>query len=250
MNRKLMMTGLAAVLLGASCSKEEGTVEDHTHVGGNTIVAVQYNWKWGADTYDDAQMYTTNLGEPVRFTRVRFFMGQPHFKDDGGTTVADFPATYLLADKATSGQIQNFGQVNGHLHTLEMIIGVDSATNHSDPTLNDAPLDDATMHWNWNPAFGYIFLKLEGRYDSDNDGDVDNSDNTFIYDCGGDVLRRDAVFNIHTDALTGGTLIIDLTVDMAQLVHDLDIQADDNEHSPSPITEMIMDNLVLAVTHE
>lgn len=250
MKRKALMASILTLVLGAGCKKDEGTVEEHTHVGGNTIASLQFNWQWGAAAFDASQQYTTNLGEPIRFNRVRFFVGQPSFNDDNGNLVQAFPQKYLLIDKDNGGLIQNIGEVNGHLHTMHMILGVDSATNHVDPATNAAPLDDQSMHWGWNPALGYIFYKLEGRYDSDNDGDVDNDDNPFVYHCGPDVMRRNTTFNVHTDALTGGSLIIDLTIDMQQTVNNLDIESDPFEDTVGPMTTQVMDNLLNAITYE
>lgn len=76
--------------------------------------------------------------------------------------------------------------------SIRFNIGVPETINHADPTLpsSNSPLNisnAAGMHWGWNP--GYIFVKVEGKIDTLNDG-VANFDKSFSFHLGGDSLFR------------------------------------------------------------
>lgn len=244
--KKILITAVCLSLLAANCKEDENPVDDHTHVDGNTVVSTSFHWKWGVNDFDTAQTYTTALGEKIVVDRVRFFLAQPYFQDDNGGVVAEFPAKYLLIDTDDGALIQNIGEVNGHLHTLHFTLGLDSATNHSDPTLASAPLSPSDMHWSWND--GYIFLNVVGRYDSDNDGDVDNNDQGFSYHCAGDNLKRPFEVEIHTDAINGGALVVDMDLDLSLVLNDKDISATPFSDGDNAFTRALVDDLQTSIT--
>ncbi|MEO8069398.1 MAG: MbnP family protein, partial [Flavobacteriales bacterium] len=111
----------------------------------------------------------------------------------------------------------------------------------------DHPLSvSQNMHWSWTQ--GYIFLKMEGRYDSDNDGVVEATDNTFAYHCTSDALRRDVELEVHQDALSGGALVIDLDLDLANIISPVDIQSIPFAEGADPLNRTMMDSLATAIT--
>ena len=248
--KKILPTAMCLGLLAAGCNKEDDPVADNAPVGGNTVVSVRFHWKWGLNTFDTAQTYTTSVPENIRLSMARFFVSQPWFEDDNGSVVAEFPAKYLLVDQVEGTMVRTIGEVNGHLQTLHFYVGLDSAANHSDPTLYaaDDPLHVSNdMHWTW--VQGYAFMKLEGRYDFDNDGDVDlaGNDQSFSYHCAGDVLRRYVEVVVNTDALSGGALVIDLDVDLETLLGDKDINATPVSQGSNAFAASLMNDLPAAI---
>ncbi|MBK7553716.1 MAG: hypothetical protein IPI55_03680 [Flavobacteriales bacterium] len=248
--KKILITAVCLSLLAVNCKDDENPVEEHTHVDGNTVVSAQFNWKWGLDTFDGTQTYTTALNEKIKIERVQFYLAQPYFSDDNDVLVEEFPAKYLLVDLADGALVQNIGEVNGHLHTMDFILGLDSVTNHSDPALvaADHPLSISNnMHWSWSQ--GYIFLKVEGKFDSDGDDIVEGTDDPFTYHCAGsDALRRNAEVDVHHDALTGGAYIITMNVDLAALIGSIAIQAEPSAQGAGPVNVQLMNNLRNAIS--
>jgi hypothetical protein len=61
----------------------------------------------------------------------------------------------------------------GTYRGIRFAVGLDSTTNHQDPTLlaQEHPLNRPDMHWSWAPTLGYVFLKLEGYADQTAAGD-------------------------------------------------------------------------------
>lgn len=252
MNRmkNILLIALGFALITSGCNKDEDPIEEQTPVGGNTVVSASFHWKWGLDDFDTAQTYITASGAAIRVDLVQFYLAQPSFEDDSDVLVAEFPTKYLLVDLMDGAAIQNIGELNGHLHHMHFTLGVDSITNHSDPALYplDHPLSISNnMSWLWTA--GYIFLKLEGRYDSDGDGDVDANDQPFTYHCVGDPLRRLVELEVHHDALTGGALVLDLDLDVAVLIGTTDIETNSFSEGENTTTRALMDNLASAITY-
>jgi hypothetical protein len=247
--KKILITAVCLSLLAVNCKDDENPVEEHTHVDGNTVVSAQFNWKWGLDAFDGTQTYTTTLNEKITVGRVQFYLAQPYFSDDSDVLVEEFPDKYLFVDLADGALIQNIGEVNGHLHTMDFILGLDTVANHNDPSLlaADHPLSVSNgMHWSWTQ--GYVFLKVEGKYDSNNDGVVDATDAQFVYHCAGDAMRRNAEVDVHHDALTGGSYILAMDVDLAVLIGSIDIEAEPQSEGGGAVNAQLMNNLRNAIS--
>jgi len=243
---------LASTLLVAlqSCKKDDDTDSPPaTHA--NTVLGLQVNFMHNGAAFDPAtQVIFDSLGKAMRVDRMRFFLSQPFFLNDEGDTVASFPQKYFLADVASSGAIATIGEVDAHLHTMHFGVGLDSATNHTDPlTFTTPPLNDATMAWGWNPAVGYQFLQFEGVYDSNSDGSVNSSDGGFVYHCGTDALLRARVVDIHTDADMGGNVILVLECDLDQLMQGISVAANPIVEIPNGVAKRLMSNLATSLTH-
>lgn len=243
---------LSTVLAFQACDKDEDILPDPTpDPHPNTVVALQVNFKFnGADFAPGTMLLADSLGVPVKVGRMRFFLSQPLFTDDNGDTVATFPDRYLLIDAFANGQVQAVGEVDAHLHTLHFGLGLDSATNHTDPTtFTEAPLNDPTMHWGWNPDNGYQFLQLEGFYESNGDGVVNAMDNNFLYHCGGDALLTMKAIEVHTDADMGGNVIITLECHVDQLFAGLSVADDPVSEVVDATTLRLMQNLSNTLIH-
>ncbi|MCF8220315.1 MAG: hypothetical protein K9I97_02430 [Cryomorphaceae bacterium] len=81
--------------------------------------------------------------------------------------------------------------------SLSFILGVDTSLNHDDPSAfpNNSPLNiinSGSMHWGWNT--GYIFISVEGKADTLNDG-VDNFDLSYSYHVGTDWYQQAMTFS-------------------------------------------------------
>lgn len=78
----------------------------------------------------------------------------------------------LLANGSTDNYDLATMNLDGKVKEIEFYFGLDSLTNHSDPSLypSGSPLgfQDPEMNWGWSA--GYRFLAVEGVFDYDKDG--------------------------------------------------------------------------------
>jgi hypothetical protein len=158
--RSLFLTCFAIISLSfAGCEKNEQeiTMEKlsfhiHNVSGGNEI-------KYG-------NTYTDNSGRKFSVSLLRYYISNIVLIKDGGE---EYPITgkYLLVSPEMDSY--ELGEVpSGKYQGLRYYLGIDSITNHADPTVYPASdplaLQDPPMHWDWNS--GYIFVQMEGLYDS------------------------------------------------------------------------------------
>ncbi len=118
----------------------------------------------------------------------------------------------------------------------------------SDPTLAEAPLNDPSMHWAWNPAAGYKFLLMEGRVDDDGDGVVDASDPTFTYHCATDDLLTEDVLDFHADIVAGATLSKHVEIQVDVLMTGIDVVATPVGMGAEAVNQALMQNLASAIS--
>jgi hypothetical protein len=121
--------------------------------------------------------------------------------------------------------------------------------NHVDPvTLSHTdPLSDVTMWWGW--AVGHLFLTVDGRFDSDQDGIVEATDEAMSYHCGMDTLYTPVSIQVHTDADQGGDLIIPLSLDIDTLMASMNIAGTPVVHEVTPVTLALMQKLAAGLSH-
>jgi hypothetical protein len=130
---------------------------------------------------------------------------------------------------------------------LQFILGVDSLINHNDPSTFpiDNPLNIAnagTMHWGWNP--GYIFISVEGKADTLQDG-IENYDHNFSFHVGTDNYLQTKSFtainwvktasNTHTFALQ-----LDLFDVICNAIDPIDLRTEFLAHSSSLQTALTL----------
>ncbi len=179
------------------------------------------------------QVYQVN-GMATSFSTAQFYLSQVQIGDHGDMESLD---TYLLIspekDHYEVGEIKA-----GHKHSLHFGVGVDSASNFLDPSTYEAnhPLapKSPSMHWSWNS--GYIFIRLEGKVDTDGD-DVLETD--FEFHIGTKNLYRTFEYDVHFDADEADSHL-EMTVDFAKFFTGIDLKTDRVTHT--------MDNMPLAMT--
>ncbi|MBI1193230.1 MAG: hypothetical protein GC205_08655 [Bacteroidetes bacterium] len=154
-----LLGGLIAVLsLFPSCDEETD----------DTPVELQVRFTPGGALFNPATIYTIN-GTAVQFNTLRFYLSGIQLEDIAGNTVST--NAYVLAQP--NDDAYSLGNVPPQAYTaFNFNVGIDSATNHLDPTqyASSNPLapQSPNMHWSWTS--GYIFLRIDGIYDGDGDG--------------------------------------------------------------------------------
>lgn len=248
-NKLLGIAFLASILI-AGCKKEKAHdhMDDHNHQhsDGTGTVSLATTFKVGTNPYSTDSIYTNGFGDDYKFTFVRIYLSGFQLKDHDSVDV-DLPNQYLLVDPQTSSYA--LGSITaGHYHDFTLNIGIDSATNHSDPNTYpiESPLypQSPSMHWAWSS--GYIFYKLEGLADTNNDG---NFETTFSYHIGMDMLKRSVSKTIHKDVAKDQDNPIQLTIDLEKFLTNVDFETEYTTHTMNdmPLATKIADNSVTAI---
>jgi hypothetical protein len=186
-------------------------------------------------------VYVTTEGYKIKFTDLKFFGST--FKN-GQNSLAQVG----FFDFAFSGN--DFLKVEQDVNLfsdLQFILGVDSLINHNDPSTFpiDNPLNIAnagTMHWGWNP--GYIFISVEGKADTLQDG-IENYDHNFSFHVGTDNYLQTKSFtainwvktasNTHTFALQ-----LDMFDVICNAIDPIDLRTEFLAHSSSLQTALTL----------
>ena len=186
-----------------SCKKDKPTPIETPKSYVEITVQPTYN---SSNLFLDS-VYITTEGYKIKFTDLKFFSttlknGQNNLAQVGFFDFA-LSANYFLK---VEQDVNLFSD-------LQFILGVDSLINHNDPSTfsNDSPLNISnagTMHWGWNP--GYIFISVEGKADTLQDG-IENYNHNFSFHVGTDDYLQTKTFsainwvktasNTHTFAL-------------------------------------------------
>ncbi len=158
--------------------------------------------------------YTDSGGFKFKWSDLLLYLTQ---LKNGSSTLAnvalfDYRNTGTLALSVT-GKSSDFTD-------LTFNIGVDSITNHGDPSAYDnaSPLNIITsgqMFWGWNP--GYIFINLEGKVDTLVDA-TNLFDLSMSYHIGNDENRRTKTLTNVNWQGTGTTKTLYLRVDVDQII--------------------------------
>jgi hypothetical protein len=106
-------------------------------------------------------------GVHAQLSTARFYISNVRLVDHEGV---EFPVNKYFLVKIGEANSFDLGEFQAdHYHKLRFDVGIDSATNHADPTVQPegsalALQADFSMHWDWN--MGYRFLVLEGVADT------------------------------------------------------------------------------------
>lgn len=185
------------------------------------------------------------IGETtMQFNRVSFYLSGFGFENQAGETAYPTGVDAFLFNGASTAPAALPGIERDPYTTLHLKAGLPPEVNHADPLQAVFPLDEPSMHWNWNPDLGYIFARIEGMYDSSGDGQIGLDDDEFQYHCASSELLRSFTVDME-DVVLGDTLRLD--VDLRQLLGGLDVPAEPIAHGDVESTVKIMNNFFRAV---
>ena len=104
-----------------------------------------------------------SLGDDFKISRLEYYLSQFTVVHDGGMETS-INSVYALVDASQATTIDLGSHNITSVEAIRFYIGVDSATNHTDPAgyFPTHPLapQSPSMHWGW--ASGYRFAALEG----------------------------------------------------------------------------------------
>ena len=185
------------------------------------------------------ETYSIN-GYNVKITLSQFYMSGFRYMDDAGNGYAaekNGEPVYILATPET--KMYDLGTMRaGHLHMLRFDVGVDSTTNNQSeidfaqwPVAHPLAPQTPSMVWSWQT--GYIFLKIEGQVDIDNDGTFDDN---LVYHVGLDQFLMDISLMAHTDIDEADEQVM-VTYDLAKALDGIDF-SDAGNHDTHTMNNM------------
>lgn len=222
------------ILMVSSCKKDQDPPASTEPTEG--IVHFVINPVVGTQTFAFGTNYTDDYGNVYQFSRAEFYLSNMTFYDDDGNIVMQ-PGKYFVVRPTTA--TYDLGSTTAdHIHEGDLTIGIDSVTNHTDPSTygSDNALAPQTpsLHWSWNS--GYIFLALEGLADRNADGTPETA---FELHIGSDALKRIVNVHIHHNITYGATNNVTLNIDYGKMLTGVNM-ADPNTNTHT------MDNMTLA----
>jgi hypothetical protein len=175
--KKASLIALVISSVFVGCKKDDETVPEETPTPTttptNTVTpATSNNLTLKMESYigstplNFSSTFTTNAGAKYTVSMFRYYVSNIRLIKNDGT---EYPISnkYLLVTPATINY--DLGSVPvGDYKGLKFKIGIDSATNHMDPTVypasNPLAIQSPAIHWSWSS--GYIFMMIEGTCDT------------------------------------------------------------------------------------
>jgi len=254
MKNILFLLTISFLFLAASCSKEKTTPVDTA--GLNLSFRATYA---GEPLVLNQQTYRYATG-PVRFSKINFYIANlVAVNNDGETELSeiqfiDLSKTHNTAIDAAEGTVRSFSRVPvGTYNQLKFGVGVPADLNKTNPsdysTTHPLGANNSGEYWEaWN---SYIFMKVEGQWDRDDNG-FDGNDVSFAYHTGG----RDELYkaieldnNLVLNAGEATDLVFELDVKRLFTFPDGDLLELESHDPNSQVAEMffLMDNFKKAL---
>lgn len=233
----ILAAGIVVSSFVAGCKKDKDPEPTpNTNTSNTQELALVFTTVAGSDPVNFATVHTSNSNQKYTLSTFRYYMSDIRLiKSDG----SEYPLTgkYLLVQPSVSHV--HLGAVpTGSYKGIKFAVGIDSLTNHKDPSLYGAgnPLaeQNPSMHWSWNS--GYIFLQIEGSCDTT----VANTDvltsgeytKPMFFHLGMDMLLRNV--DLSNSAFTVGSSEekhIYLKADINELLDGIDLKTENQSHT-------------------
>lgn len=197
-------------------------------------------------------VYTNTFGQQLRIENVQFYLSNIYAHNGADSTLLNQAFLFTLLEPQTLSlnvSPQNFS-------SLSFGVGVPGNLNKNvDPSqyANSNPLSvqgSNGMFWYWNT--GYIFVKVEGRYELTGTPNAPLMD-SYAFHLGDDPLYHELHFNTGNVSLAEGdsrTLSIEVALDSVfnRPVDPIDLSVDNLTHTTSnfPLAERVTNNFVSA----
>jgi hypothetical protein len=224
--------------------KDDGSCEYAT-----PTIGLHVHNKVGTAAYSTATTYTHTSGRQYKFTTARMYLSGIELEKAGGHGHVEEYAQIV----APNGDY-DLGEIEAGTYTgINFNIGVDSASNHADPTTFDAThvLSSSSStfdHWSWNS--GYIFVKIEGVADTSATmtGTVDGP---FEIHIGGDSFLRAISLAKTFEVPITGNYELGIDIDWAKALDGVDLRnATTHTMDNMPLAQQVIANLLTAITVE
>lgn len=248
MKMKIVNNYFFVVMLGlllASCGGDTPSTPE-------TKVHLKFIPTYNGQPLSIDSVYTNSLGQQLRVENIQFYLSNIYAHNGADSTLLKQAFLFTLLEPQTLSlnvSPQSFS-------SLSFGVGVPSNLNKNvDPSqyANANPLSvqgSNGMFWYWNT--GYIFVKVEGRYELTGAPNAPLMD-SYSFHMGDDPLYRVLHFNTGTVSLAEGdarTFNIEVAVDSVfnRPADPIDLSIDNLTHTTSnfPLAERMTNNFVTA----
>lgn len=227
-------------LLISSCKKSD----DDNPANTSQKLSFHIHTLVGNTSANYTSTFTDATGRKFTISDLRYYLSNiVLIKNDG----SEYPLSgkVLLVNPATTGY--ELGDVPvGDYKGFRFILGLDSATNHSDPTTypagNPLAIQTPAIHWSWSS--GYIFYLFEGKVDTTLAASG-TPDYDFFYHVGMDGFKRTIDFSTEAFSIVSGSdKEIGLEFDMRDVLNNVDMRTENRTHTMDnmPLATKIADN--------
>lgn len=246
MKNKYPLILLTFSIILFSCKKKDddnnNSVSDPTY--GNLKINII-----GKHGGDDFVMYNEVVNSDniaYRVEGLKFYVSNTKLDNESSSDVflLNFVNNHLQPD--SEGESFTVQIKTGSYSNLSFMIGLDSETNHGDPSLypqNDPLSSFNDTHWDW--AQGYKFFITDGKIDSDSDGTPDQS---YSYHIGNDDYLKTVSLSANVAITENNTTEVNIYFDVLKVIENIDVNSESFTHSTSnfPLVEKIANNYAQA----
>lgn len=155
----------------------------------------------------------------------------------------------------TNGETITIETETGNYKGIKMGFGVDGTKNNADPSVykEEEPLSIYKgMHWSWNT--GYIFMKLEGKFDTDTAVNILSQD--YLFHTGLNDLYTTQTFNKNFQIKNKETKTLNFNIDAKKMFHStnnsIDLSSESFTHTTGniPLAEKVRDLFIQSISVE
>ncbi len=170
----------------------EAVADDGSCIPISQSLTLHFKHVVGGVPLDPSAVYQDSLGRSFQITMARFYVSGMALQSPAGAKALN---SYLHVD-SRSDESYTWEDIDlGTYSGMGLQIGIDSITNHGDPTLFPpahalSASNPASDHWNWNN--GYVFLRIEGRADT-SVAQTGNLDADFFLHIATDAMLTDVI---------------------------------------------------------
>lgn len=235
MKYSLSSIAILVALLISSCSKDD-----------KLDISVAHKLIYNGEPLVMLTPYSYPDGRSIQFSRVSYYTSDVSVSDASDTEtlsevdMINFADSNTDATNAATGVIREYRDVSlgDDLSKFSFNIGLTAAQNATTPEDYNSsnPLSESGEYWGgWK---SYVFAKIEGTIDLDNDGERES---TFAFHIGSDAMMRQLTVTIdQLPAKTDDPLQITISTDLYKVFNNgsiYDIDARTNIHSKDHLAE-------------
>lgn len=241
--KRFFLLALLASFAFSACDKDD---DDQPSIEEGTL-GMMFEYQVAGQPFDTAQVYDIN-GTKVKFSIANFYVGGIELMPEEGDMIALADKYLLVTPEAGMQELATLR--TGHYHQVNFFVGVDpQANSQSEADFTSRDADDPlsvqfpAMHWNWNS--GYRFLRIDGKVDTDGDGQVDE---TLAFHLGTDPLLQNLSFTAHKEVEKGSNML-HFEFDLANLFDGINLSTDYSTHTSNNIelATKVRDNIAKAI---
>jgi hypothetical protein len=227
--KKIIYISILTIAFFGACKKDK-EIEEVVDVKTIQTAKLHVHNTVGNQAVNYSTIYTDNLGKRFNISLFRYYITNLKFIKDDGTEILSSTKTILVNPDIADYTLGDFPV--GSYKGIKFTIGVDSVSNHSDPTLlpesNPLSIQTPPMHWSWNS--GYIFMKFEGNSDttSTNNGSLNQP---LVYHIGLDKYLKTVQINSAFSITSDKEKELVLQADVKKWLNGVNLKTETETHS-------------------